>query len=199
MNLFFQSILSAAPIYKYGLLFLLVLIEGPLVTMVAGWLAFFGHLNPFIAYIVVISADIVSDAIYYGIGFWGRGQLIKKYTHVSRPSAQKLQRTELLLHRHSGKSIILAKVTHVAGVPFLIAVGLARIRFLKFILYDLIATLPKSLIFIILGYYFGQATGTINHYLEYGTLIISGLVSIFFIAYLFLGKYVEAKFIEKTP
>lgn len=196
MQLFLQNILSAIPIYKYGLLFLFVMIEGPFVTMMAGWIAFLGYLNPFLAYAVIVCADITSDSVYYFIGFWGRKKITQKDSQYSHKSVAKLKKIEHLLLHHSGKTIVITKLTHVAGVPFLIAAGMAKIRFFTFLLYDFLATVPKSLAFVLLGYYFGRSTGIINQYLEYGTFLISALIVAIFIAYLFVGRYVDEKVIK---
>lgn len=198
MTIPLQTFLSAIPIYKYGLIFLLVMIEGPFITMLVGWVIFLGYLNPLLAYGMVVCADLISDCIYFGIGWWGRNKKISKLNTYIKASSGRLQKIEALLHRHSGKTIIIAKLTHVAGVPFLIAAGLARIRFSKFLAYDFIATIPKSLAFILLGYYFGLATSQVNHYLEYSTIVASLCIAVLLLVYLRLGKYVDKKFAEEA-
>ncbi|MFA5894130.1 MAG: DedA family protein [Candidatus Margulisiibacteriota bacterium] len=188
-----QTILTAIPVLKYGLLFLLTVIEGPLVAMIAGLLASLGFFNLALAYLVIIAGDLVSDSLYYSIGFWGREKSIKKYGRFLLLDQTKLHKFETLVRYHSGKVLILGKLTHFAGVPILLAAGLVKIPYRKFIWYDTLATLPKSLAFLLLGYYFGGLTGTINRYLEYGTLITGGLLAIIFAGYLFAGKYLEKK------
>ena len=192
-------LLGAIPIYKYLFLFLLVLVEGPLITMAVGWLAALGLFNPLVAYFVIVGADLVSDTLYYILGYWGREKLIKKFTLPGKEiSMSRLGRIERLLKNHSKKTIVIAKLTHVAGVPVLLAAGLARVRLAIFLTYDALATFPKSLIFLLLGFYLGQASSTINQYLEYGTIVVSAAVMIVFVVYLFVGKQLEKKFINHT-
>lgn len=191
-----QTILMAIPVLKYVLLFLLTIIEGPLVAMVAGLFASLGFFNLILAYLVILAGDLVSDSLYYSIGFWGREKVIKKYGRFILLDQTKLHKFETLVRYHSVKVLVIGKLTHFAGVPVLLAAGLVRIPYRKFIWYDMLATLPKSLIFLLLGFYFGSLTGTISHYLEYGTLITGGLLAVIFAGYLLTGKYLEKKLSE---
>ena len=56
-----------------------------------------------------------------------------------------------------GRTLILGKFTHSAGVIVLIAAGAARMPYLRFLLFNLIATTPKSLLFVTIGYTLGRA------------------------------------------
>lgn len=188
-----QTILVAMPIIKYGLIFLLTIIEGPLVAMIAGLFASLGFINLIVAYLVILAGDLVSDSLYYSIGFWGREKWIKKYGRFVLLDRAKLHKFETLVRYHAAKVLVIGKLTHLAGVPILLAAGLAKIPYKKFIWYDMLATLPKSLAFLLLGFYFGGLAGAIGSYLEYGTLIIGGLLALIFAGYLLAGKYLEKK------
>lgn len=179
---------SFEPLYRYVALFVLVMAEGPLVTMLAGLLAALGTFNPYMAYVVILCADIVSDAGYYGVGRWGGGVLYKK------ASPERMEKFQMRIHAHQGKILIFGKWTHVMGVPLLLAVGASRLSFWRFIMFDTIATIPKSLILLIVGFYMGHAADMVNTYLTDGTLIMTGILLIFFIGYVFLGKYLKEKF-----
>jgi membrane protein DedA with SNARE-associated domain len=188
-----QTILTAIPVLKYVLIFLFTVIEGPLVAMIAGLFASLGFLNLALAFLVIIAGDLVSDSLYYSIGFWGREKMVKKYGRFIMLDQKRLHRFETLIRYHSVKVLVIGKLTHLAGVPVLISAGLVKIPYKKFIWYDMLATIPKSLIFLLLGFYFGGLTSTISRYLEYGTLITGGLLAIIFIGYFFFGEYLEQK------
>lgn len=68
----FQQIISLLTAYKYFFLFPIVVVEGPIITVIAGFLSSLGYLNIIIAYLVVVAGDIVGDSAYYAIGFYGR-------------------------------------------------------------------------------------------------------------------------------
>ncbi len=195
---FLQTALFAAPLVKYSLLFVGVAIEGPLLTMVAGWGVSAGVINPLVALGVILLADVISDSLYYAGGRWGRGFLKKLPLKVQQklPIA-KFKRIEGALHRNPAKTITLSKWSHVAGIPFLISAGAARIPFATFLLYDTLATIPKSLVFFLIGYYSGESIEVINRYLEYGTIIITGWLILLCIAYLIFARYIDKRFFSK--
>jgi membrane-associated protein len=191
------SLLSAMPIYKYALLFLLVIVEGPLITMGAGFLGFLGYLNLPLTYVIICVADLVGDCVYYSIGAFGTKKFANSKNIGFHISPSKLQKMKTLLHKHSGKTLLIAKLTHLGGVPILVASGLAKINFFDFLKYNAIATFPKSLFFLSIGYYFGKSSSTINRYLEYGTFLISGVIILITIFYLTMRKPLEEKLFDE--
>lgn len=187
-------LLAQSPILKYGLLFIIAVVEGPLITILAGWLSFLGHLSTWLAYIVVLFGELIADTLYYALGYYGREKVFRWFPKTLGKSKDKIEKFEKMLHAHAGKTLLITKLTHVGGIPTLIAAGAVRVPFLKFSLYNTIATIPKISALFIIGYFFGSAAGKINHYFEYGGTILTILVVIFFINYFFLIPFTKKKF-----
>jgi membrane protein DedA with SNARE-associated domain len=175
------------------LIFLITIIEGPLITILAGWLSFLHNLNLWLAYIVVLSAELVADTLYYLLGYYGKEKIYRWFPKRFGGSREKIEEFEKMFHRHVGKSLIITKVTHVGGIPCLIAAGLARVPFSKFSFYNTVGTIPKISLLFFLGYFFGAAAGEINHYLEYGSFILTILVLVFVCNYFFLIPFAKRK------
>lgn len=188
-----QILISLSPFIKYGAFFGLVMIEGPIVSMISGLLAAQGIMTLWIVYLVSVIGDLSSDSIYYILGRLGNKTLISsKYTNELKENPSRAEKLKKLFHEHPGKTLVLGKLTHIVGVPVLIAAGSVKIPATKFIIYDLSATLIKSFIFIMLGYYAGTLIGPVNKILEYATaaaLLLTGLTLLYF----FLGRYFEKK------
>ncbi len=55
----------------------------------------------------------------------------------------------------------------------------------------------KSLIFLLVGYFAGDAIELLNQYLKYGTYIISGALLLFVAGYFVLGAYLDKKIISQ--
>ena len=90
----------------------------------------------------------------------GRGLLdwlplsIRRKFGVSRRRMAQMIRT----FRDNGvRLLVIGKLTHAAGFAVLFAAGAARMPFLTFVLANLLATIPKSLILFAIGYMFGSA------------------------------------------
>lgn len=162
--------------YGYSVLFPITIIEGPIITIIAGFMAAQGFLNIFIVYAVVVVGDVAGDAIYYAIGKWGGLKFVNRWGKFLGLTAEKLIDLENHFATHSGKTLIFGKLSHAIGAPILVAAGMAKIPFLKFINFNFWATLPKSLLLVAIGYYFGQAYAQINRYINYGSAGIFAVI-----------------------
>jgi membrane protein DedA with SNARE-associated domain len=57
--------------YKYWLIFPIVIIEGPIIVVISGFLVYLGFLNAYITYIILVIGDSIGDSMYYAIGRYG--------------------------------------------------------------------------------------------------------------------------------
>ena len=69
-------VLSLLYKYSYLILFPLVVVEGPIVTLIAGFLVSTKFMAFIPAYITIIIADLVGDFGFYSIGRWCFNSLI---------------------------------------------------------------------------------------------------------------------------
>ena len=182
--------------YKYFVLFVSVIIEGPLVTMFAGLSTAQGYMNFWLAYLAILAGEVGGDVLYYALGYWGREKLILKYGWLANIFLPEVERIDRLFKKHPAKTLIITKITHVVGLPFLIAAGIAKYNLARFSLYDLIATIPKSLAFLVVGYYFSQAIDNVSHDLKLGSFIASMFMIVFVTGYIALGRYFYKKTIN---
>lgn len=172
--------------YKYLALFFLAIVEGPIVTVIAGFLSSTHVLNFLLVYIVIIFGDLAGDAIYYLIGYKGRSGLLSRWGKYLGVDIKSVESLEEKFQSHSGKILILGKLSHGIGGAVLLAAGLARYSFWRFIFYNGVATLIKSLGLLFIGFYFGKSLTVINSYLGKVAVFSIGLgviVSIIYVLY----------------
>ena len=169
----------AAVIAEYGIAILapLAVVEGPIVTIVAAYMASLKLLDLGNVILCVIIADVVGDCILYAMG---RGLLdwlplsIRRKFGVSRRRMAQMIRT----FRDNGvRLLVIGKLTHAAGFAVLFAAGAARMPFLTFVLANLLATIPKSLILVAIGYMFGSAHAVMAEWFSVGSVIVLGLMA----------------------
>jgi membrane protein DedA with SNARE-associated domain len=141
-----QQIIFLLTTHKYLFLFPVV-VEGPIITVIVGFLSSLGLLNIFIAYAVVVVVDIVGDTIYYELGYYGIQRSVNRWGRFLGITLEHVERLEKHFEKHSGKTLIIGKLSHGVGAVVLVAAGIARVPFRKFIWYNFIRSLPKSLIF----------------------------------------------------
>jgi membrane protein DedA with SNARE-associated domain len=66
---------------------------------------------------------------------------------------------------------LFGKLTHSAGFAVLLAAGAAHVPIRRFLAYNLLGTLAKSLVLVLLGYWFGKLYASLQ-----GDLQIAGMV-----------------------
>jgi len=158
---------------NYGLLLLapVAIMEGPIVTVIAGYLAHLGAFNIVAAYVVVVLADLVGDTGLYWFGRSGVRWLPPKWR--TRLGLTDARLTLLAAHfrDQGGRTLVIGKLTHSLGLVALIAAGISRMKILPFLWFNLLATLPKSLIFLMIGYSLGYAYRRVDAYIFWLSLV----------------------------
>ncbi len=174
-----DKIISWLMVYKYEVLFPIAVAEGPIVTILGGFLSSLGYLNLFAVFAVVLLGDIVGDIIYYSLGrFLGR-KCIEKYGHYIGFHQEYFLSFESKFEKHSGKTLIISKITHFFGGYFLVIAGITKMPFLRFVFFSFIGTLPKSLLLLLVGFYFGKMYVLIDNYFNDIGFALAGLVLLF--------------------
>ena len=77
---------------------------------------------------------------------------------------------------HGTRTLLLGKFTQAFGAPVLIAAGLGKLPIWKFTWVNFLATIPKSLVFVAIGYTIGAAYSRIDHWMGRASLLVIALV-----------------------
>jgi membrane-associated protein len=138
--------------YGSALILPLAVIEGPLVSIAAGFLSASGYFDWALALFLLICGDLIGDVVYYWIGRTGRTPMVGllRRLGVSSTVTPEMQRH---LTEHSTKMLFIGKWTQSIGIVVLIGSGMLRLPLSRFILVNLVATVPKSLVLFGLGYF----------------------------------------------
>jgi membrane protein DedA with SNARE-associated domain len=166
----------------YAVFFVLTLVEGPIVTAAAAFAAALGYFNIYLVFLVSLLGNFIPDAIYYAIGYWGREQFVDQYGHYLGLTKTKVEKIEKMIEEHAGKSLIAIKLIPFLATPGLIITGMTKMDLRKYALWNVIITVPSSLLYLLIGYYFGAAYTRIIHNLTIGIVVIAlVIVGIFFL------------------
>jgi membrane-associated protein len=182
------QVLHAIFFSPYTLLFPAVALEGPISTVIAGFLTAQGVMLFSVVSAVVIAADVAGDILHYAIGRWGRHSFLERWGKYVGVTSERLYKIERHFVNHSGKTILLSKIAHGVGAVFLVGAGMSKMPFRKFALYSIAGTIPKSIVLLLVGYYFGQAIQGFRHYFHLIALATLGLTVALLLVYILLGK-----------
>jgi membrane protein DedA with SNARE-associated domain len=185
MALSSDQIISWLLHFKYLALFPLAVIEGPIITIITGLFASLGYLNFFLAYIIIVAGDLTGDTLHYLAGRFGGRSFIDRWGKYIGADKEQVKKLEGQFAKRGDQLLFIGKMLHGLGGAFLVAAGIIKMPFNKFLFSNMLATLVKSMLLLIIGFYFGQAFRLIDSYLEKIALISVGLAIFLFLIYFF--------------
>lgn len=146
------------------------------VLLAAGALAGTGHLNIWISGAAALAAALLSDTIWYHIGRRRGNTVLGLLCRISLEPDSCARRTQNMYSRHGASSLLLSKFIpwlNTAAPPLAGAFGM---RFITFLLFDILGALLWAGTFLGLGYLFSSQLERVAHYADQlGILLLAVL------------------------
>lgn len=151
-----MDIISRLIEYRYLLIFIGTIMEGPVLTAAVGFLIKLGYFDPVPAYFILVTGDLTSDVGYYAIGYFGLYRFISRFLYIGEELKMRISEA---FRRHYAKVLFFSKITMGLGfaVAILITAGSLKIPLKKFIAINSLGGLIWTGVVLILGYSFGNA------------------------------------------
>lgn len=152
-------------VWTYAILFLVIFCETGLVVtpflpgdsliFAAGTFAAAGAMDPLILSAALIVAAIAGDTVNYWIGrSVGLAFFLKNPLFKIRE--EHLQKTRVFYERHGAKTVVLARFVPIIRTFAPFVAGMARMEYRKFLTYNVAGGIAWVVIFVCLGYFFGN-------------------------------------------
>ena len=189
INLADPQILGYIKTIGYPTMLILMIIEGPIATILAAFAASLGFFNIFIVLILSMLGDVIGDIILYAIGYTGGAQTLAKAERILKIKPETVGKLKNLFLLHGKKTIFAVKsTTGLCWITF-IAAGTVRMKFQDFLFGSILGGIVWSSFLAVMGYFFGYAFLQINDYIKYAGLIIFAAAVSFFIVLTVYKKY----------
>lgn len=157
----------------YGILFLLVAVEGPIAILLASAAASAGLMRPQLVFLTAALGNLTADCLWYTLGYLGKTEWLQ---HFGRWLGIRPSLIEHLKHnmiKHATRVLFLAKLTVSFVIPSLIAAGLLRIPWRRWLPSFVIAEALWTGSLVLIGYYTTEALKRVERGVEIGGLIAS--------------------------
>jgi membrane-associated protein len=181
--------------YGYAVMLPIAVVEGPAMAMVAGALAAAGQMNPLVACLLLVLADLVGDAGYYGLGRFGHAPLFKQISKRLSLTPDRLKPLEQRFHANDWKLIMIGK-TQALGSIILYFAGASRMSFIRYMLLNLACTAPKVVLFELIGYFLGQSILHSTRYIDYVTFALAGVAAVLIILYFLIRRLLWRELVD---
>lgn len=188
----YQELLQSIEVWGYPLMLILMIIEGPIVTMTASFLASLGLFNWFFVFVLSILGDMLGDILLYAIGYFGGHPIAQKVIKFLKVKASTVNNIENKFLKNGAQIIFYVKTTTGLSWATFILAGTIKMPFKKFLLFSFLGGIIWSGMLVGLGYFFGYAAETIDKYIKFAGWAIF-LVALFVILYIVTFRKKRAK------
>ena len=175
--------------YGYWVIFPLMYLEGPVVTIFAAILASVGILNVGLVWLMSVFGDLLADIMWYKIGqHWGLNfaRKIGKYIGITE---KRIIKMEKYFQKHGGKTVFLAKSTTGLCLITFIAAGIVKMPLKKFVWYSFLGGIVWSTILVSVGYFYGYMWKEISRSIDWiGWVIFLLALATFLLINLFKSR-----------
>jgi membrane protein DedA with SNARE-associated domain len=156
--------------WNYLLFALFVIVEGPVVTVLAGAAASAGLLKPDLVFVAAGTANLTADALWYLFGFAFKREFLLRHGRRFGLRAVHLEKLQANIKAHAFRLLFIAKITYGFAVPTIVAAGLSRLPWRRWFPPLVTAEALWSGGLVLLGYYAGETFHQIQndfHYLAW--------------------------------
>lgn len=180
--------------YGYWIAIPIMIVEGPIITIVMGLLASLGLFNILIIILLAVISDLISDTIYYWSGYHGGPKVLSKLKIPQVQDNNGLQKLRGRFAEHPGKIFFGAKVlTGIAHSTFVLA-GVTRINYWKILKFTIPGGIVWSTGLAVLGFYFGRHATSISKFLSATGIVLFSLLVLFLFYKFWFGKFIAQKY-----
>ncbi len=171
--------------YTYIILGLLVLIEGPIATLLGAAAASAGLMRPWGVFAAAAIGNLTADTLWYTLGYLGKSNWIRNLGRMFGVSDSLIKHLEQQMIDHAVRVLFLAKLTLSFIIPSLIAAGLLRIPWKRWFPSLIAAETLWTGSLVLIGYFTTEAIKRVAQWVEYVGLAISVL---FVLGVIFEGR-----------
>lgn len=161
--------------WTYVVLGLLVLVEGPIATLLGAAAASAGLMRPWGVFAAAAIGNLTADTLWYSVGYLGKTKWIQQFGQRFGVSESLIQHLEKHMIKHATRVLFLAKLTLSFVIPSLIAAGLLRIPMKRWLPTLLLAETLWTGSLVLIGYYTTEAIKRVELWVEYAALGVSVL------------------------
>lgn len=159
--------------WTYIILGLLVLVEGPIATLLGAAAASAGLMRPLGVFAAAATGNLMADSLWYTLGYLGRTNWIRQFGQRFGIRESLVQHLEQQMIQHATRVLFLAKLTLSFVIPSLIAAGLLRIPWRRWFPALIMAETLWTGSLVLIGYYTTEAIKRVQQWVQYAALGVS--------------------------
>lgn len=194
-----ESSIFSTGLGHYILFAILVAVEGPITTLFGAAAASAGIMHPGWVFFAACCGNMTADLLWYTLGYMGKIEWALHYGGWLGLRRYHIDRLEHHINEHAAKVLFLAKLSAGFMIPSLIAAGLAKVPYRRWLPTLVLGETLWTGTLVITGYYATEAIKQVEkgvHYVGIGGSILFILVILFWVARRYVRKSEDFRDVE---
>ncbi|GGI12405.1 DedA family protein [Gottfriedia solisilvae] len=168
-------------------------IPSEIVLAYAGYLVAEGHINFIGAIIAGVIGGTIAQLFLYWIGYYGGRPIIEKYGKYILINKHHLDLAEKWFSKYGVGVVFTARFIPVVRHAISIPAGLAKMPISQFTIYTILAIIPWSIFFVLVGEKLGRNWDTAKEVLAPYTPLLIAIAFALFVVYFLIKKLISNK------
>jgi membrane protein DedA with SNARE-associated domain len=168
--------------FGYLAVFLGTFLEGEAILITAGFFASRGYLDEFLVTVVAFGGAFFGHLFWFWLGRVHGVRLLDRFPRMKRHFGKGIR----VFERYGASAIIITQWLYGLRITCAVIIGMSRISWLKFVVYEAVSCAVWAAVITAAGYYFGRAIETLLgrvENIEKYALVVIALVAIGFWAW----------------
>lgn len=166
--------------WAYVALALLVLIEGPIATLVGAIAASAGVMRPIWVFAAAATGNLTADTLWYSLGYMGKSEWLIRWGRIFHLRREQILRLQGEVRENALKLIFIGKLTATLSIPALVATGLAKVPVRRWIGALLVGEVIWTGGLVLAGYKLGESLRQIEAVIQI-VVIVAGAAAAYLI------------------
>jgi len=139
--------------------------EGLHSMILGGFVASLGQLNIHWVLVVMTAGHVLAGMCWYAVGYFGGAKPLFRWGRRIKLDEKKLGAIQKYFERYGGRAILVTKFTVGFTIATLIAAGVLKMHFRKFLWYNFVGSAGWTALTVLFGYSFGLSYRLLLHYM----------------------------------
>lgn len=166
----------------------IIIIPSELILATGGILAANGVFNFWIVFIVGLLGSTFCAIIIYFMGYFGGYPFVKKYGKYFFMKEEDIKKSNSWYEKYGLITAAVGRNIPIIRTLISLPIGIARLSFIKFLVYTIIGSIPWTFVFVYVGYAFGNNWVIFKEYVDKLKVPIILLILIFIISKTIINK-----------
>ena len=186
-----QALAAVGP-FKYLIIFVGGIIEGPVLTVATGFLLRSNLFDLTPLFLALALGDLVGDAAWYYIGRHFAGPVLERHGRFLTLTPEMYEKIKEKFHQHHSLILFTSKLTMGFGMALamLMTAGAARISFRSYIFWNALGEIIYLVALLALGYFLGDLYVTIEKGFKTIFIVTSAIM-------ILAGLYLYSNYLRK--